>query len=195
MEWNLKNTIHYSIHLLNEFCADSDAFSFRGLAFLKLKGLDLRMNTEQQELTMIVCTDQDYQILQTYLIPEQRLYQLLGMHFKKVHIVLNLSDEPVRSITILLISFCKFTDLRQLESVGARLRRALNIALQEHTAVLWLYNNDEVEHFKKLWKRARVSQLLEKHKIIHNYDVERQLIKLWKRHSSDEGGNIVVTIE
>jgi len=195
MKQNLKNTIHYSIHLLNEFCADSDSFSFRGLDFLKLKGLDLRVNTEQQELTMIVSTDQDYQILQTYLIPEQRLYQLLGMHFKKVHIVLNQSDEPVRSITFLLISFCKFSDLRQIESVGARLRRALNIALQEHTAVLWLYNDNEVGHFKKLWKRARVSQLLEKHKIIHNYDTERQLIKLWKLHSSNEGGNIVVTIK
>jgi hypothetical protein len=195
MERNIKNTIHYSIHLLNEFCADSDTFSFRGLAFLKLKGLNLRVDTEQQELTMIVSTDQDYRILHTYLIPEQRLYQLLGMHFQKVHIVLNLSDEPVRSKTFLLISFCKFTDLRQLESVGARLRRALNIALQEHTAVLWLYNNDELEHFKKLWKRARVTQLLDKHKIIHNYDADRQLIKLWKLHSSDEGRNIVVTIE
>ncbi len=169
MERNIKNTIHYSIHLLNEFCADSDTFSFRGLAFLKLKGLNLRVDTEQQELTMIVSTDQDYRILHTYLIPEQRLYQLLGMHFQKVHIVLNLSDEPVHSKTFLLISFCKFTDLRQLESVGARLRRALNIALQEHTAVLWLYNHDEIEHFKKLWKRARVTQLLEKHEIISRF--------------------------
>jgi hypothetical protein len=195
MERNIKNTIHYSIHLLNEFCSDSDTFSFKGLTFLKLKGLNLQVDTEQQELTMIVSTLQDYQILQTYLISEERLYQLLGMHFKKVHIILNLSDEPVRSITILLISFCKFSDLRQIESVGARLRRALNIALQEHTAVLWLYNNNELEHFKKLWKRARVTQLLEKHKIIHNYDTERQLIKLWKLHSSNKGRNIVVTIE
>ena len=88
--WNLQN----SIYLLNDFCADTKTFSLRRLA-LKLKGLTLQVNTELRELTMAVGTDQDYQILRQQLAPSQRLYQLLGIHVKKVHLAYGLPNEPI----------------------------------------------------------------------------------------------------
>jgi len=194
-QWVLQN----SIHLLNEFCADSETFSFRVLPFLKLKRLGLKVNTEKQELMMIVSADQDYQTLRAHLIPERRLYQLLCMHFKKVQIIYGLLNEPIeRAVhleTILLTSLADSTDLRNPRTLGSRLRRALNIVLQGHTARLWLHNENDVEYFKKMWLRARVKQLLEEHEIMYHYDSNNQLVELWKLRCSDKGKSIVITIK
>ena len=194
-QWVLQN----SIHLLNEFCADSETFSFRVLPFLKLKRLGLKVNIEKRELIMIVNADQDYQTLRAHLMPKQRLYQLLSMHFKKVRIVYGSLNEPIEKAvhleSILLTSLADSTNLRNPKSLGARLRRALNIVLQGHAARLWLHNQYDVEYFKKFWRRVRVKQLLEEHEIMYHYDFSNQLVKLWKLRCSDKGKNIVITIK
>jgi hypothetical protein len=193
--WDLQT----SIHLLNEFCADTELFSFRALVHLKLKGLRLQVNTERQELTMIISTDQDYQTLRWYLTPEKRLYQLLGLHFKNVHLVYGLLKESIEKHihleTISFTSLANLTDLRDPNSLGARLRRALNIALQGHIGVLWLDRDEDVEHLDKLWKRGRVTQLLEKNEIMHCYDFSERLVKLWKHSDVAEDERVVITIK
>ncbi len=193
--WILQN----SIHLLNEFCADRETFSFKTLAFLKLKRLKLQVNAELRELTIIVSTIQDYQTLRVDLMPEQRLYQLLELHFEKVHILKGLLDEPIDKAihleTLSLICFAQLTELRHPQSMGARLRRALNIVLQGHTAVLWLHDENDVKYFKKLWRRARVKQLLDIHEIMHSYTSNNQLVKLWKINCFDDVESIVITIK
>ncbi|RKZ72360.1 MAG: hypothetical protein DRQ57_17530 [Gammaproteobacteria bacterium] len=148
---------------------------------------------------MIVNADQDYQTLRAHLMPKQRLYQLLSMHFKKVRIVYGSLNEPIEKAvhleSILLTSLADSTNLRNPKSLGARLRRALNIVLQGHTARLWLHNQNDVEYFKKFWRRVRVKQLLEEHEIMYHYDFSNQLVKLWKLRCSDKGKNIVITIK
>ncbi|RKZ43510.1 MAG: hypothetical protein DRQ41_05170, partial [Gammaproteobacteria bacterium] len=67
--------------------------------------------------------------------------------------------------------------------------------LQGHTARLWLHNQNDVEYFKKFWRRVRVKQLLEEHEIMYHYDFSNQLVKLWKLRCSDKGKNIVITIK
>jgi hypothetical protein len=193
--WVLRN----SIHLLNEFCADSETFSFKVLPFLKLERLGLRVTIESQELIIFVSTDPDYQMLRAHLMPEQRLYQLLSIHFKQVQIVFGSEDDPIEKAiyleTISLYSFTDSTDLRHPRTLGARLRRALNIVLQGHSVVLWLYDDTDVESFKQLWVRTRVVQLFEEHKIMPHYDSEKRLVELWKVRCSDEGDGIVITIK
>ena len=188
-----------SIYLLNEFCADSETFSFKVLPFLKLERLGLRINIESQELIIFISTDPDYQMLRAHLMPEQRLYQLLGIHFKQVQIVFGSKNAPIeKSIyleTISLDSSADLTDLRHPRTLGARLRRALNIVLQGHTVVLWLYDDTDVDSFKQLWVRTRVIQLFEEHKIMHHYDSEKRLVELWRVRCFDEGNGIVITIK
>jgi hypothetical protein len=69
------------------------------------------------------------------------------------------------------------------------------VALQGHTGVLWLHDDDDIEHLKVLWKRGRVTQLIEKNEIMHSYDANGKLVKLWKRGSSEENEEDVVTID
>jgi hypothetical protein len=188
-----------SIHLLNEFCAENETFSFKVLPFLKLERLGLRVNIESRELIIFISTDPDYQMLRAHLMPEQRLYQLLGIHFKQVQIVFGSLNDPIEKAiyleTISLDSSADSTDLRHPRTLGARLRRALNIVLQGHTVVLWLYDNTDVDSFKQLWVRTRVIQLFEEHKIMHHYDSQKRLVELWKIRCFDEGDGIVITIK
>ena len=193
--WNLQN----SIYLLNDFCADTKTFTLRKLAFLKLKGLRLQVNTERRELTIAMGTDQDYQIIRQQLTPSQRLYQLLGIHFKKVHLAYGLPNEPIeKSIlieTLLLTSSTEPTDLRDSNSLGARLRRPLNVALQGHIGALRLHDNDEVEHLRKLWERGRVIQIIEKYEMMHCYDSSIKLVKLWRARHLKEGDGVMIIID
>ncbi len=190
--WHLQS----SIYMLNQFCADTETFSKRALARLRLKGVALQVN--QQELTLVINADQDYQILRRYLTPKQRLYQLLGLHFKKVHIIYGLLNEPIpKSVhleTISLNSSTHSSDLRDPNSLGARLRRAINIALQGHIGVLWLHNEHDIEHLDALWKRGRVVELFQKHEIMYCYDANENSVKLGKLHCLEEGDRIVITI-
>jgi len=188
-----------SIHLLNDFCAEAETFSFKRLATLRLRELALQVNAELRELTMVInCIEAHQFILQEHLVPDKRLYQLLGLHFKKVHIKLRLPDDPIEEsihLETILLGYEASTNLRDVNLLGARLRRALNVALQGHTGVLWLHDDDDIEHLKVLWKRGRVTQLIEKNEIMHSYDANGKLVKLWKRGSSEENEEDVVTID
>lgn len=193
--WQLQS----SIHLLNNFCADTETFSYRALAHLKLEGLILRVNTEARELTMVVSTDPDYQTLRSHLKPDQRLYQLLGLHFRIVQILYGLRNEPIEKAiqleTISLLSCTNSTDVRDPNSLGSKLRRALNVALQGHISMLWLQDENDIQQLKNLWMRARVTQLLEEHGIMHCYNFTDQVVKLWKPSHPEEGERIIITIK
>ncbi len=182
-----------SIHLINDFCADTETFSFNKLTFLKLKGLTLRINAELQELTMVINTAQDSQALLCHLTPHKRLYQLLGQHFKQVHIELDKEDEP----NILLESIplaCDPTGLRDINSLGARLRRTLNVALQGHICVLKLHDDQEIAYLKTLLERKRVKQLFRKYGIIHCYDVDCKFVHICKASLLEECKQTVIVI-
>jgi hypothetical protein len=180
--WNLQN----SIRLLNDFCADTEIFSFKALAALRLKELRLQIDAKSQELTIILSSIEDYQIFQQFLIPNQRLYQLLGLHFKQVHLFFGIPEDPLENSihleTISLVSSTDSTDLRDPHSLGARLRRAINVALQGHVSALRLHDEEEMEHLKQMWDRGRIKQLLEKNDIIYCYDFNLHLVKLWNSH-------------
>ena len=136
-------------------------------------------------------------------------FSILGYHlfsnfrevlFKTVHIVYGLPNEPaekgIHLETFSLDFATQSTDLRAPNSLGSRLRRSLNIALQGHIGMLWLHNNDDVERLEALWKRGRITQLLEKHKIMHCHDLSEQLVKLWKvDHQIEESKRVVITIK
>ena len=176
-----------SIHLLNDFCSDEKAFSFNRLAHLRLRGLILQINAESQELTLIINDMEDYQsILQEHLISGKRFYQLLGLHFKEVLLKFNVPGDSIEnSIYLETVALRRSvssnnTGLRDDNSLGTRLRRALNMALQGHTGVLWLHDDNDVEQLHTLWKRGRVTQLIEKHNIMHSYDPNGKTVKLWK---------------
>ncbi|MFK5971006.1 MAG: hypothetical protein QM487_12940 [Candidatus Marithrix sp.] len=195
--WLLLN----SIHLLNDFCAEMKSFSFKRLAILKLKELNLQVNAESQELVMGITSDENYHILHEHLLSGKRLHQLLSIHFEIVHIVYEISSQsvensvPVLLETIELSSSTNTCDLRNANLLGSRLRRALNVALQGHTCILWLHTDHDVEHLQMLWKRSRVIKLLTEHKIHYNNNFAERMIKLWKDRSPEEGKGIVVTIE
>ena len=195
--WLLLN----SIHLLNDFCAEMKSFSFKRLAILKLKELNLQVNAELQELIMGITSNENYHILHEHLLPGKRLHQLLSIHFEIVHIVYEISNQSVENSVPVLLETIKpnssttSCDLRDANLLGSRLRRALNVALQGHTCILWLHNDHDVEHLQILWKRSRVIKLLTEHKIHYNNNFAERMVKLWKDRSPEEGKGIVVTIE
>lgn len=193
--WDIQN----SIYLLNDFCADAKSFSFSKLATLKLKGLVLHVDTVMQELTIVISTEQDYQALQWHLMPARRLYQLLGIHFKKVHIVFGPQDEPLENDiyleTVSLMRPANKADLRDANSLGSRLRRTLNVALQGHIGVLRLYDDNDADTLRALWERGRITQLIEKYSIVPFDDASGEIIKLWKPRRLKSGEEIVVIID
>ncbi|MDM8565790.1 hypothetical protein QUF74_09065 [Candidatus Halobeggiatoa sp. HSG11] len=195
--WLLLN----SIHLLNDFCAEMKSFSFKRLAFFKLKELNLQVYAESQELAMGITSDENYHILHDHLLPGQRLHQLLSIHFEKIHIIYEIANKskekaaPILLETVELSSSTSSCDLRNANLLGDRLRRALNVALQGHTCILWLHTDDDIEHLQILWQRSRVIKLLEEHKIHYKNDFEARMIKIWKERSVEEGDGIVITIE
>ncbi len=195
MTWNLQN----SIHLLNDFCADTHAFSYFALSALRLRGLALKVNAIAKELTIVISTEQDYHIIQSNLHPNCRMYELLSIHFRRIHIAFGLQMESVeKSIyleTVLLEKVTDRTELRDESSLGSRLRRTMNIALQGYIGVLKLRNDQEIEELRTLWERGRINQLLERYDIIPFDDADGQLIKLWKPRRLKEGENIVVIID
>lgn len=193
--WDLQS----SIHLLNDFCADTRTFSFTKLSALKLKGLSLQVNARGRELTIVVSTEQDYQTIQWHLTPSKRLYQLLGIHFKRVHVMFGILEEPVENSiyleTISLSYSAPFTDLRDANSLGSRLRRTLNVALQGHIGVLRLHDENDIKHLKQLWDRGRITQLIEKYGIIPFDDSSGQIVKLWKPRRIEDGEEVVIIID
>jgi len=195
MTWNLQN----SIHLLNDFCADKDTFSYSALAAFRLRGLLLKVKVETKELTIVINTEQNYHIIQSNLHPNRRMYELLSIHFKKIHIAFGLQMESVeKSIyleTVVLEKLTDQTELRDVCSLGARLRRTMNVALQGHIGVLKLYGEEEIDELRILWERGRINQLLEKYDIIPFDDANGQFIKLWKPRRLEKGENVVMIID
>jgi len=183
-------TIQSSLHLLNDVCADSKTFSYDKLMALNLHKLALQANSHTRELTMLISTDEDYKILLWHLNPQRRTYQLLGLHFKKVHIVFGDLDESVSMgihlKTLSLEPQEHHVQLRDPDALGSRLRRALNAALQGHVGVLKLRSAEEVEDLKEMWARGRITQLMEKHGIVPFDDASGSLVKLWKPRESGE---------
>lgn len=193
--WDLQS----SIYLLNDFCADPQVFSFTRLETLKLKGLRLHVDAPAEELTMVVSTEEDYRTIQWHLMPNKRLYQLLGIYFKRVHIVFGLQDEPLENDiyleTVGLGHAKHATDLRDANSLGARLRRTLNVALQGHIGVLRLYDDNDANTLRALWERGRITQLMEKYGIIPFDDSSGEIIKLWKPRRLQSGEEVVIIID
>lgn len=192
VSWNLQ----VNIRLLNDFCADIDTFSYQKLAVLKLDSFTLQVDRLAQELTIIVSSVPDYHTLRAQLIPNQRLYQLLGLHFRQAHLVLRLPDNhSIRLDSILLENSPNTTDLRDIHSLGARLRRALNVAFQGHISILKLYGDKDEERLRKLWERGRITQLIEKYGIIPFDDSSGQIIKLWRPRHLAEHEKIVIIVD
>jgi len=54
------------------------------------------------------------------------------------------------------------TDLRDANSLGARLRRTLNVALQGHIGVLRLYDDNDANTLRALWECGYITQLMGK---------------------------------
>jgi hypothetical protein len=193
--WNLQS----SINMLNDFCADIQNFSYIKLAALKLRGLTLKVNAEGHELSILISTEDDYQAIQWHLTPNKRMTQLLGLHFKKVHIVFGAPDEPLENgiylDTVSLERRPHQLELRDVNSVGARFRRVLNVALQGHIGVLRLHDDSEVGQLRALWERGRITQLLEKYDIVPFDDNSGELVKLWKPRRLEEGEQPIIIID
>ncbi len=193
--WKLQS----SINLLNDFCADTQNFSYSRLAALKLFSFALEVDPPNQGLSILFSTDETYQALQWHLNPHRRLYQLLSLHFKKVHLFFGASSEPLDNAiyldSIQLQTAQDRTELRDINSIGARFRRTLNIALQGHVGVLRFYDDQEIEQLRNLWERGRIEQLLETYDIIPFDDSSGQIIKLWRPRRFHEGEQVIVIID
>lgn len=193
--WNLQ----VNIRLLNDFCADVETFSYQKLAALKLDKFTLQVDPTAQELTIVIRSVADYHTLRAQLIPNKRLYQLLGLHFKQVHLLLQLQNELIQQNvlldSIMLEKSANSTDLRDIHSLGSRLRRALNVAFQGHIGVLKLHGDKDEEYLRKLWERGRITQLIEKYGIIPFDDSSGQVIKLWKPRHLKEHEKIVIIVD
>jgi hypothetical protein len=193
--WNLQS----SMNMLNDFCADIQNFSYTKLAALKIKGLTLNVNASVRELSMQVSTEEDYQTVQWHLTPNKRMYELLGLHFNKVHIYFGAPDDPIEHgiylDTVSLGRARNQLELRDANSLGARFRRVVNVALQGHIGVLRLRDDSEIEQLKALWERGRVAQLIEKYGIIPFDDDCGELVKLWKPRRFNEGELPVIIID
>jgi hypothetical protein len=182
---NFAGDFSNSLYLLNDFCADVQGFSYKKLAALRLKGLLLHLNISQRELLIIIGCESDYKTLIAQLEPQKRLYQLLSLHFKKIKIGFGLEGHSAHHSVLLeqrlLISaFSEVNDLRDMSHVGARFRRALNIAMQGHICVLRLQQLSDIDQLKELWKRDRIQMLMQKYCILTTIEPKKQLVKVWK---------------
>ncbi len=188
-----------SIYLLNDFCADIQSFSYHKLANLRFHNLLLHIDAEKKELIMVICNEVDYQALNKLLLPDQRLYQLLSIHFKKVSVAFGLQGETVDQ-SILLKKIALFSEipddnLRALDDLGARFRRALNVAMQGHISVLKLHGDEEAEKLRELWERGRIMHLIEKYKICSTDDLQQKVVKIWTSDSLQDEKAQVILIE
>lgn len=188
-----------SIYLLNNLCADVQFFTYNQLAALKLRSLTLQVDASPKVLTMIVSSDQDYCTLLHYLFPGRRLYELLSMHFMTVHIAFGVQGESVDKAVLLrtvpLKQNHKQTDIRDVNALGARLRRALSIAMQGHIGVLRLRDEREVKQLRTLWERSRVTQLIERYGIVPFDDSSGELVKLWQPRRLSPGEEVIIIVD
>ncbi len=185
-----------SIRVLNDFCADSN-FTVHHLTFLRLNGLILQVNAKQRQLKMLISTVAESKIILFHLTPTQRLYQLLTQHFETVDVMFGKLDDIENAIlldTIILLAESNYPDLRDINSIGARLRRALNVALQGHIGVLKLHNDDETAELFTLLKRDRVKHLFEKYAIIHCHHDSGKLVYVCQASILEECKKTIIVI-
>lgn len=196
---NVASSLQSTVNILNDFCSDIQHFSYAKLAALRLPGITLQVNAKHHELTLVISSEEHYQTLLWYFTPNKRIYQLLAMHFDKIHISFGVQHEPVSNSiclqTILLSSAVTTRDLRDVDQLGAKLRRTLNVALQGHIGVLHLNHTSDFEHLEALWQRGRIEQLIQKYSIVPFDDDNGNIIKFWRPHALKSHEQVVIVVE
>lgn len=196
---SISPSLQSTINILNDFCSDIQHFSYAKLAELRLPGITLQVNAKHHELTLVISSEEHYQTLLWYLTPNKRIYQLLAMHFNKIHIGFGVQHEPVSNSiylqTIQLSAAVTEQDLRDVDQLGAKLRRTLNVALQGHIGVLYLNRSSDFEHLQALWQRGRVEQLIQKYNIVPFDDDNDCIVKFWRPHALKSHEQIVIVVE
>lgn len=199
LRFNISSNLQSTINILNDFCSDTAHFSYARLAALRLPGITLQVNAKRHELTLVISSDEHYQTLLWYLTPDKRIYQLLAIHFNKIHIGFGVQNEPVSNSvylqTISLYSAVTQLDLRDANKLGAKLRRTLNVALQGHVGVLHLNQHDDFEHLEALWRRGRIEQLIKKYDIMPFDDDNGRMVKFWRPHTLKSQERVVIVVE
>lgn len=199
LRFNVSSNLQSTINLLNDFCSDTQRFSYARLAALRLPGITLQVNAKRRELSLVISSDEHYQTLLWYLTPDKRIYQLLALHFSKIHIGFGVQNEPVSNSvylqTITLYSAVTQHDLRDANKLGSRLRRTLNVALQGHIGVLHLNQHNDFEHLEALWRRGRIEQLIKKYEIVPFDDDNGSMVKFWRPHALKSQEQVVIVVE
>jgi|GEM_PF-710682 hypothetical protein len=199
LRFNVSLNLQSTINILNDFCSDIQHFSYAKLAALRLPGITLQVNAKHHELSLVVSSEEHYQTLLWHLTPDKRIYQLLAMHFNKIHIGFGVQNEPVSNSiylqTISLHSEVTTRDLRDVDKLGAKLRRTLNVALQGHIGVLQLSHAHDFEHLEALWQRGRIEQLIQKYSIVPFDDGNEQIIKFWRPRALKSHEQVVIVVE
>jgi len=199
LRFNMSSNLQSTINILNDFCSDIQHFSYAKLAALRLPGITLQVNAKHHELSLVVSSEEHYQTLLWYLTPDKRIYQLLAMHFNKIHIGFGVQNEPVSNSiylqTISLYSEVTTHDLRDVDKLGAKLRRTLNVALQGHIGVLQLSHAHDFEHLEALWQRGRIEQLIQKYSIVPFDDGNERIIKFWRPRALKSHEQVVIVVE
>jgi len=187
------------IRMLNDLCADTNTFSYSRLAAFRFPNFTLDVNPIQHELTIVISTEEAHGILLDQLHSTQRLAQLLSIHFKKVHIAFGVQGEPASNAIILDTVLLKFqqgvTEIRDTVHLGARLRRALNIALRGHVGVLKFKNDKEAKQLRLLLKRDRIKQLMARYDLMPFDDDSGKIVKFWKPRHLEEGEKIIIIVD
>jgi len=199
LHFNVSLNLQSTINILNDICSDIQHFSYAKLAALRLPGITLQVNAKHHELSLVVSSEEHYQTLLWYLTPDKRIYQLLAMHFNKIHIGFGVQNEPVSNSiylqTISLYSEVTTHDLRDVDKLGAKLRRTLNVALQGHIGVLQLSHAHDFEHLEALWQRGRIEQLIQKYSIVPFDDGNERIIKFWRPRALKSHEQVVIVVE
>lgn len=199
VRFNLSSNLQSTINILNDFCSDTQHFSYARLAALRLPGITLQVNAKRHELTLVISSEEHYQTLLWYLTPDKRIYQLLALHFNKIHIGFGVQNEPVSNSvylqTISLSAAVTPHDLRDANKLGAKLRRTLNVALQGHVGVLHLSQHSDFEHLEALWRRGRIEQLIKKYDIVPFDDDNGSMVKFWRPHALKSQEQVVIVVE
>jgi hypothetical protein len=199
LRFNIVSSLQSTLNILNDFCSDIQHFSYAKLAALRLPGITLQVNAKHHELTFVISSEEHYQTLLWYLTPDKRIYQLLAMHFNKIHIGFGVQYEPVSNSiylqTIPLHSAVTTHDLRDVDKLGAKLRRTLNVALQGHIGVLQLTHGSDFEHLEALWQRGRIEQLIQKYNIVPFDDGNERIVKFWRPRALKSHEQVVIVVE
>ena len=188
-----------SVRLLNDFCADTETFTFSGLSAFKFRNLCLKVDAVLKELTLIVCNEQDYQAIQWLLSPGKRLHQLLSLHFNQVHIAFSLCESTLEQgiliETIPLKLLVSPSKLREASVLGTKLRRAMNIALQGHVSLLKLNSENDVKTLDVLLKRKRVVRIFEQYQLSKSYSEDCSSVKMWRANYRHGCKDITIIVD